>query len=78
MTRMVVYIAKLNYDIDLIPTDELTTSDDYYLITRYDDSRYVVQRSVSFSDSVHSAFITFIGVFLALCVYSFLFGGGNK
>lgn len=75
MKWTVVYISVLNYDIDLIPTDELTTADEYSLITRYDDDRYVVTYN---HDYFHLGFVIFFCAFLALALYGFLFGGGKN
>lgn len=75
MFRKVVFINALSYDIDIIPTDELTTCDEYAVIARYDDDRYVVTYN---RDYFHIGFVIFFCAFLALALYGFLFGGGKS
>lgn len=75
LNRTVISIDALSFDIDIIPTDELTSSDEYSLITRYDNDRYVVTYN---HDYFHLGFVIFFCVFLALALYGFLFGGGKN
>lgn len=75
MIRTVVFIKSTSYDIDILTTDDLTTSDEYAVIARYDSDRYVVSYN---HDYISQGICIFTAVFLALALYGFIFGGGKN
>ena len=62
--------------MDFVTTDDFTTSDCDYIVTRYDDSHSIYTRA-NFID-ISLMFSVFLGALLALVVSNLLFGGGTK
>lgn len=62
--------------MDFVTTDDMTTSDMDFVITKYDNNHYVVGSANLIDVSLMVS--VFIGVLLALLVSNLLFGGGTR
>lgn len=71
---MTTKVINMFADFEFVSTDDLTTSDEYTLITRYDNDHYILTHN----DYVSFGFVIFCACFLALALYGFLFGGGKN